>query len=346
MEYQKRIGLRRSLLACATISAMHIATIPCRAQAPVPQPSTAASAPGAPPSRTLPTVDPQVRAAGFHGEYASSQQMIEQTPPAPSKPQPSAPVAQTPNYPVPQYTPAAPTAPQYVPYAPAYAPQYVPVAPTYAPMTPTYAPVAPTYAPVAPSYAPVAPSYAPVAPGYYAPAAPAYGPPAQPANGNFFLPSAPGPAPAYAPQMAPVAPTYAIPMAPMMPVGPQPAAVGNGAALTGSSVSVPTSSSTTSVQVRGPGMIGMGLARFGERLTQLGRTRVRTVQETVLQTPQSQPVGGTATIATTGTTPVQAPVAPMQPQAPQVPQAPEAPTPSPQGTHQKHPFFRHLFGHE
>ena len=74
-------------------------------------------------------------------------------------------------------------------------------------------------------------------------------------------------------------------------------------------------------------MIGPGLARFGERLTQLGRTRVRTIQDTELQTPQIQPLGGTTTIATTGLTPIQAPVAP-----PAVPPAPpEAPIPSPQG---------------
>ena len=118
-----------------------------------------------------------------------------------------------------------------------------------------------------------------------------------------------------------MAPSYAMPMAP--------AQMGNAPGLGGSSVSVPTSSSSTSVEVRGPSLLGAGLARVGQRLTQLGRTRVRTVQDTVLNTPQSQPIGGTATIATFGGSPRPGPRPSDRRPAPGVPA--RAPTPSPQG---------------
>src|SRR5262249_31973563 len=96
--------------------------------------------------------------------------------------------------------------------------------------------------------------------------------------------------------------------------------------------------STSRVSVRGPGMLGAGLARLGERLTQLGRTRIQTVQETVLETQASQPIGGMATISTSGLTP---PPAAAPPQA--APPAPCPPGPSPQAKLKKPPLFHHLF---
>ncbi len=75
-------------------------------------------------------------------------------------------------------------------------------------------------------------------------------------------------------------------------------------AITNQTVSVPTTRATNRVRVRGPGMLGSGLARLGERLTQFGRTRIETTQETDLYTPLSQPSGGVATISSMGTTPL------------------------------------------
>ena len=90
-------------------------------------------------------------------------------------------------------------------------------------------------------------------------------------------------------------------------------------------------------------MLASGLARFGERLTQLGRTRIETIQETELETPIAQPSGGIATISASSA----APVYPQTFSAPQAPQAPPpAPTPSPQGQPHKHPLLQHLFNHD
>jgi hypothetical protein len=94
---------------------------------------------------------------------------------------------------------------------------------------------------------------------------------------NFFVPNPPAAAPtAYGPPMIPMVPMMDPPMPPAF-APPVPALV------TGSSVSMPTSRSTARVRVRGPSLLGTGLARLGERLTQLGRTRVETVHETVLE---------------------------------------------------------------
>ncbi len=106
------------------------------------------------------------------------------------------------------------------------------------------------------------------------------------------------PAAAFPPAYAPVAPVM-----PAMPAAAPPPAYAPVAALSGSSFSVPTSRSSSSVEVRGPGLLGTGLARLGERLTEFGRTRIRTVQETVVETPRNQPVGGTTTISTSSLTP-------------------------------------------
>ena len=143
---------------------------------------------------------------------------------------------------------------------------------------------------------------------------------------------------AFAP-MAPSQPVGFVPMsAPMgfAPVSPQPNAAA-GAMLTNQSVSVPTSSSSTRVRVRGPGLINSGLARFGERLTQLGRTRIETIQQTDFQSQLTQPTGGLATINTSQA----APVAPQAPQVPAAPAAPEVPTSSPQGQAPRRHFLHH-----
>ncbi|WP_165246730.1 hypothetical protein [Paludisphaera soli] len=317
-------GRKRRILggACVGLATQLAAPGSCPGQA-APPPSSApvrASASSPSPRR----VDPDVERSHFHEGRPSPQQQAP-APPIPSKPQPSyGPPEAPPSYP--NYAPPAPPPPQQPPqgYAPPY-PGYAP--PQYAPQQYMMVPVAPPTA-----AAPPANFFLPGA----APAAPAYGPPAAPAPMQ----------PAYA---MPMAPAYAMPMAPAPP--PQPAAFGAGAALGGSSVSVPTSSSKTTVEIRGPGMLSAALARVGERMVQLGRTRVRTVQETVLQTPQSQPMGGTATIATAGLTPIQPQAAPPQPpqqSAPPQNAPPDSPAPSPQGTHghSKSSAIHRLFGHE
>jgi hypothetical protein len=222
--------------------------------------------------------------------------------------------------------------PAEVPAAPQKAQPPAPQAPV-APQTPMYAPQAPTYAPQMPVYAPQYPMYAP----QYMPMAPQFAPQA-PAAGNFFLPQAAPTA------MAPMAPA-AMPMAPMVP-----AMAMAPAALTSSAVSVPTSRTSTSLRVRGPGPLALGLSRIGERLVQLGRTRIESVQETVLDTPNVHAGGGLATISTSGLAPVpQPPAAPPAAQPPAAPPAsPQAPTPSPQDAHPHHhkkSFMEHVFGH-
>ena len=81
-----------------------------------------------------------------------------------------------------------------------------------------------------------------------------------------------------------------------------------GASLTTQSVSVPASSTRSRVRVRGPGPLAAALARFGERLTTLGRTRIETVQETNLQTESTQsPAGQVMTLSSTSASPVLTP---------------------------------------
>jgi hypothetical protein len=227
------------------------------------------------------------------------------------------------SYPSAQQTQEAPAAPQkFQPPAPQ--------APSLAPQTPAFAPQTPAFAPQMPAFAPQYPMYAP----QFMPMMPQFAPQA-PTAGNFFLPQA---APtAMAPTaMAPAA----MPMMPMMP-----AMAMAPAALTNSSVSVPTSRTSSSLRVRGPGPLALGLSRIGERLVQLGRTRIESVQETVLDTPNVHGGGGLATISTSGLAPVQPPTQAAPPAAP--PAAPENPTPSPQGSHPHHhkkSLMGHVFG--
>ena len=77
------------------------------------------------------------------------------------------------------------------------------------------------------------------------------------------------------------------------------------AAVTNQTLSLTTSGARTRVRVRGPGLLASGLSRIGERLTQLGRTRIETLQETTLEAPVTQsPGGGVATLSTTSMSPV------------------------------------------
>jgi|GEM_PF-4254074 len=111
-------------------------------------------------------------------------------------------------------------------------------------------------------------------------------------------------------------------------------------AVTNQAVAVPTSRASNRVRVRGPGLFGETLARLGERLTQFGRARIETTQETELYTPMSQPSGGVATISSSGSTPLiqqqnsvsyppgQGQGAPPPQQQP--PCQPQPPAPSPQ----------------
>ncbi len=114
------------------------------------------------------------------------------------------------------------------------------------------------------------------------------------------------------------APVAGVTAPPMMPVVSQPVAsvasaplaMANGpavagAALTTSSVSVPVSSSSSRIRVRGPGPMASALARLGERMTTLGRTRIESVQETRLETQTSQtPSGQYMTLSSTAASPI------------------------------------------
>ena len=200
--------------------------------------------------------------------------------------------------------------------------------------------------------------------------------PASVPAGNLFMPAGPAMAPASVPAAAPMmmapasAPMMMAPAAspmmmtaaaPMMmapaaaPAAMAPAAMAPaatmavaasgpavaGAALTTSSFSVPASSTSSRVRVRGPGPLASAAARFGERLTTLGRTRIETVQETRLETQTAQtPPGQFMTLSSTAASPVMAPQqnvsvpasVPQQPtcQQPTCP-PPSGPQPSPQG---------------
>ena len=163
---------------------------------------------------------------------------------------------------------------------------------------------------------------------------------------------------AMVPASMPVAATAAVApaaIAPAAAVATGPAV--SGAAITTQSVSVPASRTSSRVRVRGPGPFASAAARFGERLTQLGRTRIETVQETQLETQVAQsPPGQFLTLSSTAATPNMPPQqnvtipasVPGQPpvcqppvcQPPPPPPQPQMPMPSPQ-TQQKHGLFGH-----
>jgi hypothetical protein len=162
---------------------------------------------------------------------------------------------------------------------------------------------------------------------------------APPANLFMAMPTvaaAPAPQPTTAVAAAPAAGVVAV------AANPQPVA-----AVSNSTLSLPSSGTRTRVRVRGPGLVGSSLARLGQRLTQFGRSRIETVQETTLEAPSPQPVGvGMTQISTTTTTPVAQtppPVSsvpcPTQPPATGTPACPPSqpscPLPTPQGNAHK-----------
>ena len=138
-----------------------------------------------------------------------------------------------------------------------------------------------------------------------------------------------------APTMAAM-PVASMPMT-AMPMVQTPVAAGPnvaGAALTTSSVSVPASHTSSRVRVRGPGPIASALARLGERMTTLGRTRIETIQETRLETQTTQsPPGQYVTLSSTAASPVLAPQA-QQASQPVPPAYCPTPAPSPQASPQ------------
>jgi hypothetical protein len=157
--------------------------------------------------------------------------------------------------------------------------------------------------------------------------APAAAPVAAPAN--LFLPAG---TPAMVPAGAPAMGLAAVPAAGVAPAGMGLAAVPVGAAPAGMAVAaapaaaglaggptqlaavtnqqlnLPTSGSRTSVVIRGGGLFARAANRAGERLLALGRPRIRTVQETTLNTPLSQAgAPGMTTISTTSAVPLPQP---------------------------------------
>jgi hypothetical protein len=157
--------------------------------------------------------------------------------------------------------------------------------------------------------------------------------PSAPAGNLFLATPTLSAAPAQQPAMAlAVSAPAAAPAATLAVAG----APGPLAAVNNQTLSLPTSGNRTSVRVRGPGMLASSLARLGERMTRLGRSRIETINETTLEAPLNQgPSLGMATISTTSTTPVsQGPTLsispPQQPcQTPSCP-APPSSLPSPQ----------------
>ena len=157
-------------------------------------------------------------------------------------------------------------------------------------------------------------------------------------TGNLFLSS---PTLAVAPAPAPTL-TSGPPTAISANVAAAPATLTTGpptpmAAVTNQTLSLATTGAKTRVRVRGPGLLASGLSRLGERLIQLGRTRIETTQETTLEAPATQASGGgLTTISTTSTTPVAQPQTTMlmtapQPQLQQQPCPPQGPSVPPSG---------------
>ncbi|GAC1448245.1 MAG: hypothetical protein NVSMB9_31210 [Isosphaeraceae bacterium] len=178
------------------------------------------------------------------------------------------------------------------------------------------------------------------------------------APSNLFMPASVAPASTpVAVQMAPAsaAPMNLVPVSMASLPAPAPTAVASvpaavgpvvsGAAVATQSVSVAASSTRSRIRVRGPGPLASLAARFGERLTTLGRTRIETIQETNLETQTSQaPPGQLVTLSSTSASPVLAPqqnisiptpVTAVPPPPPPGP-TPQEPTPSPQAPEKHH----------
>jgi hypothetical protein len=158
---------------------------------------------------------------------------------------------------------------------------------------------------------------------------------ASPPAGNLYLTtSAPAPAPTMAVAVAnqPAVTPTAVALTTAAP--PALAAVNN------QTFSLPSSASRTRVRVRGPGLVASSLARLGEKMTQLGRARIETVQETELQSPYTQNLsGGLTTFNSTSTTPISQPQTMMMTTPAPAPQPPVCqppnPTPTPQASPQR-----------
>jgi len=238
-------------------------------------------------------------------------------------------------YPSQQQPPAAPSPPPAAP--PAYSP---PMAPAYAaPLATTSAGViqvpsqnyviqqAPPQIFMAPAQAPIVyvPQTMTTAMIPVAPALPA----------NVFLPAAPAP-------VAPVAAAMPVAGFAPAPAVPAPPAVAMPAAITNQTLALPASQTATRVRVHGPGLFATSLSRLGERLVQLGRARIVTTQETVLQPPYPQTASGLTTISTTSAAPIAPPQAPAAPPQPPV-YSPQAPAPQPQPSPQDNAPRKHFF---
>jgi hypothetical protein len=229
--------------------------------------------------------DASVRPTLFGGDVYASQQY-------PPQPQAQPQLQAQPQYqPQPQPTPMMTMAPPMVSTSAAVvqvpsqnlmiqqAPPQVFLAPQPAPVV--YVPQVAAAAPTAPA-ANLFMASQPVA------AAPAPQPSlaAAPAPATLALASAPAPAPAPAATLA-------------LAAGPQALAVNN------QMLSLPSTGTLSKVRVAGPGFLQLGLSRLGERLVQLGRTRIVSTQVTTLEAPRTQaPAGGLTTISSTTTTPV------------------------------------------
>ena len=136
--------------------------------------------------------------------------------------------------------------------------------------------------------------------------------PAAPAANLFMAAPSVGTAPAPQPQptlaASPAPPTLAVAASPAPAAPMATLAVAAGAptlAVGTQTLSLPSSATRSNVRVRGPGMLQLGLSRLGDRLIQLGRTRIVSTQVTTLEAPRTQaPPGGLTTISSTTTTPV------------------------------------------
>ncbi len=245
-------------------------------------------------------LDPAVKPAGHGDEVRPSQQHPTPTPPPspPSSPVQAQPPQPQPTQPQPQPQPQfqLQAVPQQVNTTAGLI--QVPGQSLMIQQAPPQVFLAPQQAPVV--YVPQVMTQAP---------APTFDLAASPPAQNFFLPAAsPAPAPAPVPVQAPAA-TLAVAAPAPAPAATGVVALASGpptlAAVTNQTLQLAASNTSTRVRVRGPGLVGSSLARFGERLTRFGRARIETVQETSLEAPLSRSApGGLTTISTTSAAPV------------------------------------------
>ena len=206
---------------------------------------------------------------------------------------------------------------------------------------------APTATPPVPASNPPGPlAVAPAPPWAQAPAptAPATVSPPPGSAVVLYLGVAPGAQPLAAMGPAPLPPVASPSFGWPQPVSPQPYAYQAQASLaaTTQSFSMPTTRSASTFRVQGPGPIASTLARLGQRMTALGKTRIVSTQELEMGSSFVQPSGGLATFQATGTTPVVAPHPGFA--LPQLPPAPVAPPEPPLASPQAQPRHFRLFG--